>query len=194
MKIVNVNGDNDTPHLGKIILPNLKNKNSVLQCGARPGQGWKKIFDQFKNNGFKHFDILEIHKPNVDWLKTQSIFKVNNVFFGDIRKIDTYLDLLPTYDVIIFWHGWEHCTLKETEIALPKVMAKCTEAHITGMPWGKWEQSAIKNNPHEKHIHHWYPEQLETLGFDECYTFNAGSKGSGPDKHNVMYAVKYCNK
>lgn len=70
-------------------------------------------------------------------------------------------------------------------------MSKCSRAHIAGMPWGKWNQGGIKKNPHEKHVHHWYPKELEELGFDECFTFNASGKGEGPDKHNVMYAVKY---
>jgi hypothetical protein len=194
MKITNLPNEFDNLHMGEVLIPNhsrLMTGKSVLQCGARPGDGWIKVFKCFSRNGYDRFHILEIHKPNVQWLRTQKAFHIPCVVHGDIRKIDTYDKLDAKYDVVIFWHGWEHCTYKETKLALPKVMSKCRIAHIAGMPWGKWNQGEIKGNPHEKHVHHWYPEQLEKLGFDECFTFNASSKGKGADHENVMYAVKY---
>lgn len=194
MNIVNIPNEFDNLHLRDVLIPNspkLMTGHSVLQVGARKGDGWQKIFRCFSRHGYDRFHILEIFEPNVKWLREQKSFHVPCVEHGDIRKIDEYDKLDDKYDVVIFWHGWEHCTKEETRLALPKVMAKCRVAHIAGMPWGRWEQGDIKDNPHEQHTHHWYPEELEELGFDECYTFNSAQKPPGPDNHNVMYGVKY---
>lgn len=193
MKIVDLPNEFDNLHLGEKLIPSkdiLKLGKTVLQVGARIGEGWVKVFNCFKRHGYNTFHVLEAHKPNVDWLNKQKIFPLGLVVHGDVRKIDKYEELMSKYDVIVFWHGWEHCTYNETRTALPKVMKKCA-VHIAGMPWGKWDQGEIKNNPYEKHSTHWMPTDLEGLGFQECFTFNASSKGKGPNNHNVMYAVKY---
>jgi hypothetical protein len=193
MKLTDIKGDHDSIHLGQTLIPGeprLQGGKTVLQCGARPGVGWKKIFEKFQVNGYDTFHVLEIHQPNVKWLREQNNLSLPLVVHGDIRKIDTYTELLPTYDIVIFWHGIEHIQKKELYSTLVKVMEK-TNCFIAGCPWGKWVQGAIKANPHEKHISHWYPEELEQFGFSQCFTFNAGSKGPGPDKHNVMYGVLF---
>lgn len=192
MKIQDIEGDHDSIHLGKTLLsnePRLQGK-TVLQCGARPGKGWINIFNQFKKNGYETFHILEIHEPNIDWLRSQEEFAVPVIVYGDIRKIDKYPELLPQYDVVIFWHGIEHIKKSELYPTLNKVMSK-TNCFITGCPWGHWKQGGLRGNPYENHVSHWYPEELEQFGFDQCFTFNAGSKGPGPDRHNVMYGVLY---
>lgn len=194
MKREDIPNEYDNLHLGDVLLKyeaRLRGGKSVLQVGARPGDGWIEVFKCFQKHGYDTFDVLEIHQPNVDWLKRQNDFGIRKVVHGDIRLIDTYDELDDQYDIVIFWHGWEHCTRDETKVALPKVMARCKKAHIAGMPWGKWEQDDLKGNPHERHVHHWYPEQLEDLGFSECYTFNSSEKPAGADNHNVMYGVKY---
>ncbi len=191
-KVINVDKETDNLHLGDVVIPNeprLQGGKTVLQCGARPGDGWIKIFNTFKRNGYDTFHVLEIHEPNFKWLKEQKNFNLPVIIHGDIRKIDQYKDLLPQYDVVIFWHGIEHLTKQQCIDHLPKVMAKSKLAYITGCPWGKWAQEGIKNNPHEKHLTHWYPKDLVDMDFDEIYTFSPN--GIGPDRHNVMYAIKY---
>lgn len=193
MKTKDLPNEFDNLHLKEELIPNsdvLKYGKTVLQVGARPGDGWVKVFDCFKKHGYNTFHVLEAHEPNVNWLKEQKNFPIGLVVHGDIRKIDKYDELMTKYDVIIFWHGWEHCTYEETRKALPKIMKKCS-VHIAGMPWGKWEQGEIKDNPYEKHLTHWMPNDLESLGFDECFTFNAKDKEKGANNHNVMYGVKY---
>jgi hypothetical protein len=170
---------------------NLKGK-SILQVGARPGGGWHKLFEVFKNNGYLTFHILEAHEPNVEKLKNNNFLKGEGkkIVCGDVRKINEYEELKDKYDTIVFWHGPEHLEEEDFKKALPLIMSKCRKVFIVGAPWGKWEQSGIKNNPHELHKKHWYPEELEQLGF-ECYTFNYSRLGEGPDKYNVMFGIKF---
>lgn len=185
----NLNHSNDQDHLFYEIMKKDKHLHgkSVLQCGARPGFGWRDIFRGFKANGFERFHILEIHKPNVDWLIQEHD---ELVVHGDIRLIDQYKELDEEYDIITLWHGPEHLTEQEFIDTIPLVEAKTNKAFIVGAPWGFWAQADIKNNPHERHLKHWYPEEWEDLGF-EVITFNDQEKKPGPDNHNVMIGIKY---
>lgn len=160
---------------------------SVLQVGARPGKGWKRLFDVFEENGYTKRHVLEIHAPNVVALRDHT--NIQKIVQGDIRKIDKYKELDSYYDIITFWHGPEHITKKEFKNTIPLIMAKCN-AFIIGAPWGKWPQGSIGGNPHEVHKTSWYPKDWEESGFN-VYTFNTSKHGKGPDKLNVMFGIKY---
>lgn len=149
---------------------------SILQVGGR-GAGCIETFQIFKNKGYDKCDLLEIFKPNLDGLKNNII---NNKILGDVRIIDKLIK--SPYDVIGWFHGPEHISKSEFITTLPKIMSLCN-IFVIGCPYGIWEQGAIHNNPHEVHISHWYPEELEILGFD-MYLF-----GNKPDDHGVMLGV-----
>lgn len=171
-------------------IPEFDGLKSVLQCGARQGDGWQKIFKGFQRNGFMRFEILEIFQRNVNWLRTQRAWPCP-IHSGDIRHIGDIKSLQgKEFDVVTFWHGPEHISQEEFE----DVLVRCKEHlkakfFIAGAPWGKWEQGNIFDNPHEVHVRHWYPEEWEAMGFD-VWTFNDPEKKPGPDNHNVMFGVK----
>lgn len=163
-----------------------------MQCGARIGDGWQKIFDGFKRNGFKTFEVLEVFDKNVAWLKKQKQWPCI-VHYGDIRKIDEIDSLIDRrFDVITFHHGMEHLTKLQAYKTIPKITKRC-KIYFAGMPYGKWIQEDIKGNPYERHLSHWYPEELEELGFD-VWVFNDPKKKPGPDNENVMFGILYEEK
>ncbi|MHA2009819.1 MAG: hypothetical protein ACXADW_02920 [Candidatus Hodarchaeales archaeon] len=195
MKLINIPHEKQGLHLGTHLIPSeprLKGK-SILQVGARPGRGWTTLFKCFKKHKYEIFHILEIYKPNVNALPKNRFWKtfphVSLIVHGDIRKIDTYKDLLPLYDIVCFWHGIEHITKKDAIKAMPKIMAKCKKAFITGCPWGTWQQEAIGGNKHEKHVYSWYPKEFKEMGCDICVTTNNLTRGPGPNKQSGMYGV-----
>jgi len=164
---------------------------SVLQCGARIGDGWRQIFQGFQDNAFTSFEILEVFDENVEWLRNQRIWPCA-IHHGDIRHIGT--DKISTlrgkhYDVVTFWHGPEHIDRRE----FSRVLNACKQhlnakVFIAGAPWGKWEQQEIKGNPYERHVTHWYPWEWEAMGFD-VWTFNDPAKKPGANNHNVMFGI-----
>ncbi len=158
---------------------------SILQVGARPGDGWKDLFSIFNDHNYREKHIMEVHKPNYLWLKNNAR-ECQTIVHGNILNIaDIYPDKI--FDAITFWHGPEHLKKQEFIDLVPKVKTMCSK-FIIGAPWGKWDQANIKNNPYERHTYHWYPEEWEVLGFD-VWTFNDPQKGEGPDIHNVMMGI-----
>lgn len=193
MKITNVSNSDDCSYLFNNIFDEKLKGKTVLQCGARAGRGWRKIFEGFKKHGYDTFHVIEIHEPNVNWLRKQKDFPIDLIVHGDIRKIDTYEDLLPKYDVVIAWHSapGEHLTIEDNATTIERCAMRTKAGLIIGCPWGKWEQGPIKGNIHERHLSHLYPENFEKWGFDLSVTFNAEDKGPGKDNHNVMFSIRY---
>lgn len=151
--------------------PALQEGKSVLQIGARPGGGWKKMFDGFKRYGYERFDILEIWEPNAT--KLAEVWSVGNVVCGDVRKISKCTNRLEgglraQYDVIVYHHGPEHITKEEAAVVFPILEEMATKALICGTPHGAWDKHGVftHKNPHEDHISNWYPKEFEDLGFD----------------------------
>lgn len=176
-----VTGKADQVYLFSDLLPKGK---SALQVGARGG-GATEMTARLKKHGYELLDVLEVWEPNVEWCKAN--LKVRQIVLGDVRQIDCYPELEPSYDTIIWHHGPEHVSRQEFEAVLPKIMARC-RTFAVGCPWGIWEQDDLRGNTFERHAHHWLPEELESLGFS-CYTFQTGGK-DGPHQHNVMLGIK----
>lgn len=170
----------DQTYLFEELLPKGK---SALQVGARGG-GAAEMTARLKRHGYELLDVLEIWPPNVVWCK--STLRVREIVEGDVRLIESYPQLLPSYDAIIWWHGPEHVTRQEFEDLLTKLKTRC-RIFVIGAPWGVWEQDDLRGNPFERHVHHWSPQELESLGFS-VYTFQTGHR-DGSDIHNVMLGI-----
>ncbi len=170
--------------------PALREGKSVLQIGARPGGGWKKMFDGFGKTGYERFDILEIWQPNVYRLKLAWPMSLGNVICGDVRKIADYRtrkfgrpitnELEGQYDVIVYHHGPEHITRSEFLEVLPELEMMADKAVILGTPNGIWDKKGVftHDNPHEDHVENWYGEDFEKLGCD-VHVFGPPDKGVG---------------
>lgn len=188
--ITELNHSDDNGHLKSLISvePRLQNGLSVLQIGGR-SNGVEKLNNSFRQNGYEHFDVIEVFEENVQWLETQKEQGLlREVYHGDACKIQTYN--LPTYDIIAWHHGPEHVSEQTFYKILPNILNLCTKAFIVGAPWGVWEQHDIKGNPFEHHLKHWQAEEWEALGFD-VYCFNDPMKQPGPDNENVQLGILY---
>lgn len=164
-------------------LSNIKNGKTILQIGARPGgsQGWRAVYEGFKDKGYKTHDILEIWEPNANALKSTNTG--GSIILGDMRNIN---ELVKTpYDVIMAHHSLEHLTKQDALDTLIKLEKLANIAVIIGVPLGIWEQGPIHNNPYETHLSSWYAEDFINLSYD-VYTF--GIKDNG-----VMLCVKLLN-
>lgn len=169
--------------------PVLQEGKSVLQIGARPGGGWKKMFDGFGRAGYERFDILEIWAPNVYGLKQVWPISLGNVVCVDVRQIGGNNSLRPVYDVIVYHHGPEHITKDEFIAVLPELEKMSSVALLLGTPNGIWNKHGVftHDNPHEDHITNWYGEDFEKLGFD-AHVFGPPDEGIG-----TIVAVKVTN-
>lgn len=160
-----------------------KGGKTCLQIGCRSRKGFMNFCAPFTKLGYTTHDLLEAHAPNVDALRPK-LAEANTVICGDVRKINEYDALLPSYDVIVHWHGPEHITKKQFEDVLPKIKARCSKAFIIGCPHGKYDQGKIHSNKFEEHVAHWLPEEFEKFGF-ETWTFGSGQ----PHKKEMMMGV-----
>jgi len=104
-------------------------------------------------------EIIEIWKPNVDFLKKTFSFPV---IHGDIRNFKTIIN--KSYDICCWWHGPEHINKNDFEKLLPKLEQKC-KLLILGCPEGYSPQEEINGNPYEKHLWSVETEYLKNMGF-----------------------------
>jgi len=145
------------PQLEKNI-PSIWNYNTVLYIGARTDR--IDFGDEFKENNYK-MDILEIFKPNVDYLK--KIEWLNQIIEGDVKEVDKIID--KKYDVIFWWHGPEHIGKEDLKVTLDKLKKLANHYVVLGCPWGDVEQGDIFGNKWEEHVSELNLEDFEENGF-----------------------------
>jgi len=110
----------------------------------------------------RDFNILEAHKPNVDWC-TKNV-EGASVINGDVRDIDTLVED-NKYDFIIWLHGPEHVTWKEfTDVRLT-LEKKSRHGVIYQAPLGERPQGNLYGNPFEVHKAVLYPHVFQKLGY-----------------------------
>jgi hypothetical protein len=142
------------------IAPELWRSTDVLYVGARTDR--IDFGNELCEAGVK-VSILEIHEPNVQFLRT--LDWITEVIHGDVRTFTT----TRRYDAAFWWHGPEHVHERELEGALSRLEAVAKKLVVVGCPWGKHKQGKLHGNPHERHISHFDYEVFEALGYDvEC--------------------------
>lgn len=160
----------------------LEGGDSCLQIGCRSVRGFRNFECRLTKIGYSIHHVLEIHGANVDKLKND----IDVIVEGDALLIEQYERLEDSYDVVVWWHGPEHVKKDEFEKALPKIMVRSRLAFIIGCPNGKYDQGKLYGNPHEKHKHHWLPNELERLGFN-VYTFGSGKPGQKKPMFGILW-------
>jgi len=144
-------------------IPKIFDYKNVLYIGARKDR--YDFLEDFQRKGYK-IDVLEIFKPNAEYLKT--LPWISEVIEGDVTKFKTK----KKYDVVFWWHGPEHIeenkvkqTLKSLELITKKII-------VLGCPWGTvaQEPSIEEENPYEKHISYFDDGYFESLGYKTEYS------------------------
>lgn len=158
---------------------------SALQIGARPGGSWESFFEDLADRGFTTFDVVEAHPPYAEGLQSPYL-RPGSVLCTDI------LDLAPDlpdngYDVVIWHHGPEHVERRAFEEVLPHLQRVASIALYVGMPHGRWPQGDLGGNNYDRHLTHWQPEEIASLGFD-VHTFGP------PDQQTSMFGVRWTLK
>jgi hypothetical protein len=145
--------------------------NTVLYIGARIDRA--DFLGEFQKNNYR-IDILEIYKPNLDFLR--QIEWINNVIEGDVQNIESLVNC--KYDIIFWWHGPEHIDNEKLEITLNKLKKFSNKLVICGCPWGIYKQGEIKGNFWETHLSSLYPINFEKLNFKTKTLGEINKKGS----------------
>ena len=141
-------------------IPDVYDYRSLLYVGGHAKHNRHlQLTDEFLKHGYD-IDVVEIHKPNVDEMKEKYKW-IRHVIHADIRFFQSAM--IRSYDVVMFWHGIEHIYKSDLMSLISRMSAYTNELIIFGCPYGIYEQGAEYDNPHEIHISHWYPEELEEL-------------------------------
>jgi len=124
--------------------------------------------------------LIEAFPPN-------AAFHQKNPIFTSVICFDICLALnkgLPSkfYDYIFWWHGPEHVT-KTSFLALEKYFRKHTSMIILACPFGRYPQGAAYNNPFEKHLTTFYPQDFVSLQ----YTFSTIGLKDTPGSHILAW-------
>jgi hypothetical protein len=151
------------------LMPDLFSERSVLYIGARSDR--MDYGEEFKK-AKATIDVLEIYKPNVDYLK--KINWINEVFLGDVRTFN----IEKKYDVIFWWHGPEHILESELKSTLDRLEKKAETAVILGCPWGEFHQGPDYGNENEIHESHYDYTIFEDLGYTVECLGNKNTHGS----------------
>lgn len=128
---------------------------TVLYVGAHPDR--MDFVDYLKTRGAKAIDVIEIHKPNCDFLEETDLFR--EVIHGDVCEVQ-----LGPYNLAFWWHGPEHVYQHKLVLTIAR-LTLVAKAIIVGCPWGRYEQGEVYGNPYEEHKSHLLPKDLEELGF-----------------------------
>jgi len=141
--------------------PDIFSFKSVLYIGAKHDRS--DFLEDFQKSGYE-ITILEIYKPNVEYLK--NIPWINEVVEADVCKFFTD----KKFDVIFWWHGPEHVKKEEIELTLKKLEFLSNNLVILGCPWGIVPQDRNSNkNPFEEHISFFDTGYFENLGYKTDY-------------------------
>ena len=132
---------------------------TCLYVGAwRDGTAF--LQDLFEPGGYK-VDLLEIWKPSCDLFRGEIKTHGGRVIQADVRtwKPDRQ------YDLVMWWHGPEHVSAGDAELALAKLDKVRTHALITAVPNGHYEQGPVDGNAAQRHISEYTPDWFQTRGF-----------------------------
>ena len=140
-------------------LPDLWKENTILYIGAHEGR--IQFGDIIRENNLD-IDILEIWKPNVDYLR-KTVTWFNDVIEGDVRNIDKVLS--KKYDIIFWWHGPEHIKKTELFMTIQKLENYANKYVVLGCPWGDYPQGEEYGNPYEVHTAAFYEEDFQAYGY-----------------------------
>ena len=152
------------------MVPDLfEKKRSVLYVGARDG---RMDFGRDLMEAGASLVVLEIHRPNVEYLDT--VPGLSAVIHGDVRTAE----LDSSFDLVFWWHGPEHVRIDELSGTLMRLESITNELVVLGCPWGRYEQRAEYGNPHEVHLSHLAHRTLEELGYEVECLGKEGTPGS----------------
>jgi len=158
---------------------------TILQIGARPGGGWRRMFERFRNIGYKYFDILEVFQKNYNEIQDNII---RNKFLGNAKKISSIIK--EKYDIIIWWHGPQQISKKDFAFVMRQMSSMVNIAIIVACPHGRHDKPVEYGNPYEEHISHWSPEDLQSMGFDVFPIGNPNNKKSMVGIYKVHKTAK----
>jgi len=164
----------DGPFRHQSLINNLQEEfktcKTLLYVGARPER--MDHIDLFTN-----FDItiLEIFPFNVKTLQEAKLSKkassnairnmlaAKSVRIVEGNVIDFKMD--KKFDVSMWWHGPEHVSPENLELAITNLENHTLKTVILGCPWGLYADHHWEN-PYESHISHNQPEFFDGLGYD----------------------------
>lgn len=140
-------------------IPDIFDYKTALYVGAGPRL---QVFDKLIEHNYI-VDVVEVFLPNI--IKLKDVKRIRTIFCSDIR----YFTPKTNYDVVVFWHGIEHLEKSDVYPLTVKMQKYTNKIILFGMPYGRYDQGELYNNPYEKHISAWYPEDFPARGF-ECDT------------------------
>jgi len=140
-------------------IPDILDYKTLLYIGAR--RRLAQMLGLFIKASYT-IDILEIWRPNLQALKEMD--GIRKVIEGDVRNI---LGMkLPSYDIVMWWHGPEHIQWRELYSVLKNLHMLSKKYAIIAGPWGFSPQGAKKGNIYERHITSLYPDTFKALGWE----------------------------
>lgn len=150
--------------------PDIFNFKSVLYIGAKDSRS--DFLEEFQKSGCE-ITILEIFKPNVEYLK--GIPWIHEVIEGDVCKFFTD----KKYDVIFWWHGPEHIKKEDINLTIKKLEFLSNNLIVLGCPWGNVPQLKTSDeNPFEEHVSFFETGEFEKMGYETDYSGKKDTMGS----------------
>ena len=141
-------------------IPDIYETKSIMYVGGHvQNNRCLQMIDGFIERRYE-IDVLEIFPPNVKDLK--NIGWIRNVYQGNVLDYK----FPQKYDVIMFWHGIEHILKFELSNLIEHLKKYANHLIVFACPWGIYYQGKEYGNLWEKHVSHWYPEELKNHGLN----------------------------
>ena len=148
--------------------PELFHRRSCLYIGAHSGKGLS-FLNELRYAGFL-VTIVEAWEKNVKEIMPL-LENGEEIVHADIRTWESP----RKYDLVFWWHGPEHVSLKDAGEILERLKDIANEKVVVGAPWGSAPQGEAYGNPFERHESSITVDFLEEHGY-EVATFGKKDK------------------
>jgi len=117
-----------------------------------PSRDWISFF--MADLGFERVMIVEAYRPNANAAFEHYRDNPNiDVIGTSIQEaVDNEAIWTPGYNACLWSHGYEHVSIDEHEILLPKLFNRLDKIFIGWAPWGNYYgEDANNSNPWQRH-------------------------------------------
>jgi len=146
---------------------------SVLYIGARKTRC--DYVQELYDAGNKIY-VIEAFADNV--LSMAGDPRVFSTWLLDVRDIKSFGWKHKSFEYTMAWHGPEHWPIKDAYQCILDLENLTSNTIVLGTPLGRVPQGKAYDNPYERHVSSWMPEDFEAIGYRTASIGERGAMGS----------------
>jgi hypothetical protein len=110
--------------------------------------------------------VLEVWPDFLNGLITSRLKgRIEHAVLGDVTDLENCALPYDTFDYTVWLHGPEHISQERLVPTLRSLQNITNRTIVCTMPWGRFEHGIAYDNPHTRHLSHWYPEDWQKLHY-----------------------------